>query len=444
MQLAGGKLVRSIGRWSLAALMINTMIGASIFGLPALIAGYLGTRAPLGFVVAAAVVGAIAACFAEVASQFREAGGPYLYVREAFGPLAGIEIGWLTWLNRVAAASAVADLFITYLSGFVPAAKSPAPRALVLLALWGILAAVNYRGVTTGNRVSNFFTVAKLALLGFFIVTGLLALWLHPALRILPQNIVVTPAHWLDAIILMIYSYGGFEAALVVSGEMRNPRRDVPLALLVAMAVTTALYVSVQYLVIHTIASPGATSTPVVDAARHFLPASAVSLVAAGTLVSAYGYLSANMLHTPRVTFAMAERRDFPRVMAAVHPQFRTPYISILVFTAALLSFSIAGSFKWNAILSAVSRLFVYAFVAVALLRLRKKRPEADAFRLPFAWLFVSAVLLFTALLVTRMDRAQFVVIALTVALALLNWLWARKHQPQESTAVTLANQIGG
>src|SRR5580704_11003260 len=170
----------------------------------------------------------------------------------------------------------------------------------------------------------------------------------------------------------MIYSYGGFEAALIASGETRDARKDIPFALFTAMAATTLLYMAVQYLVIHTIPNAGASTQPVVDSARQFLPALGVQIVAAGTLVSAYGYLSANMLHTPRITFAMGQGGDFPAIFAKIHPRFRTPHLSIVIFAAALLLFSIAGNFRWNAMLSSVARLFVYGSVAAALSVLRK------------------------------------------------------------------------
>jgi len=162
------------------------MIGASIFGLPALIAARLGKWSPVGFLVAFAGISVIAACMAEVASQFREAGGPYLYARTAFGPFLAIQNGWLTWLSRIAAVSAVANLFIAYLGEFLPGVRAPSVRAGVLTILIGFLALVNYRGVTGGNRLSNFFTVTKLTLLAFFVLTGLAALALHPAIRVEP------------------------------------------------------------------------------------------------------------------------------------------------------------------------------------------------------------------------------------------------------------------
>ncbi len=228
--------------------MVNTMIGASIFGLPALIAARLGKWSPVGFLVAFAGISVIAACMAEVASQFREAGGPYLYARVAFGRFLAIQNGWLTWLSRIAAVSAVANLFIIYLSEFFPGVRTPLARASVLTILIGFLAIVNYRGVTGGNRLSNFFTVTKVALLGFFVIAGLTALALRPEIRVMPAVTTPTSADWFEAVLLMIYSYGGFEAALIATGETRDARKDIPFALFAAIAATTVLFIAVQYL----------------------------------------------------------------------------------------------------------------------------------------------------------------------------------------------------
>src|SRR5258707_7112363 len=153
--------------------MLNTMIGASIFGLPSLIAARLGRLSPIAYFAAFAGVAVIAACLAEVASYFQEAGGPYLYAREVFGRFVGIQIGWLTWLSRISACSGVANLFLTYLTAFVPAARAPLVRAGILTVLIGFLAAVNYRGVTDGKWLSNFFTITKVLLLTLFVAAGL-------------------------------------------------------------------------------------------------------------------------------------------------------------------------------------------------------------------------------------------------------------------------------
>ena len=423
-------LVRAIGRWSLAALMLNTMIGSSIFGLPSLIAAHLGRFSPAGYLVAFAGVAVIAACLAEVASQFQEAGGPYLYARAAFGPFVGIQIGWLTWLARISAASAVANLFTSYLTAFVPAVGAPLLRFLVIAVLLSFLAAMNYRGVSSGNHLSNLFTVIKLALLTAFVVGGFAALALHPSVRVVPIGVPASAGDWLDAVILMVYSYGGFEAALFAAGEARNPRNDAPAALLIALVTATCLFIAVQYVVIHTLVNPAATRTAVVDSARQFLGPIGVVLVMMGTLGSTYGYLSANMLHTPRVTFAMAQQGEFPKLFAAIHPRFHTPYISIVVFAALLIMFSVAGNFRWNAMLSAVARMFMYGSIAAALPVLRRKQPQAASFRVPGGVFFAVLALLFSAVLITRMHFGELVVVSVTFALGALNWYWTRRRGP--------------
>jgi basic amino acid/polyamine antiporter, APA family len=421
-----GGLVRTIGRWSLAALMLNTMIGASIFGIPSIIAGYLGKLSPAGYLIAFAGIAVIAACLAEVSSYFQEAGGPYLYTRVAFGRFAAIQIGWLTWLSRITACSGVANLFITYLSSFFPAVTRGWIRATILTVLIGFLAAVNYRGVSGGKALSNLFTITKILLLALFIGGGFLALALHPSVRVTPAEAPLTAANCFQAILLMVYAYGGFEAALFASGEASDPRKDAPVALLIAIVTATLLYICVQFVVIYTLANPGATTKPAVDSARQFLGPIGVTLVAVGTLISVYGYLSANMLHTPRVTFAMGERGDFPSLFAAIHPRFRTPHISIVIFAMMLILFSIGGNFRWNASLSAISRLFMYGAIVAALPVLRRKYPHGAKFRLPAGMFFAVVGLAFMGVLLTQMHRAEVIVLSITFTVALLNWLWAR------------------
>jgi basic amino acid/polyamine antiporter, APA family len=181
-------LVRAIGRWSLAALMLNTIIGASVFGLPSLLAARLGRFSPVGYLVTAVGIAAIAACLAEVASQFRQAGGPYLYARVSFGQFAAIQIGWLTWLTRIVASAAAADLFVSYAAQFFPTVETWAVRLMVLGLLIGFLAVANYLGVTSGVRLSNFFTITKVLVVLFFITAGLTALLLYPGVRVTPRR----------------------------------------------------------------------------------------------------------------------------------------------------------------------------------------------------------------------------------------------------------------
>ncbi len=423
-------LVRAIGRWSLTALVINSIIGSGIFGLPAIVAGWLGPLSPFAYLLAAAGVGLIMACFAEVASRFTAAGGPYLYAREAFGPLLGVQIGWLTWLVRITAAAANANLFILYLAEFWPPAEEPIPRALLLTLLIGGLALVNYRGVRAGAQVSDIFAILKLIPLLLFIAVGL---FFTKPIELRPPP--PSADAWLQAVLVLVYAYGGFEAALLPMAEAKDPRRDAPFALFVALLVVTAIFTLIQVVVIGTLPETARTDRPLASAARVFAGALGAWVISAGALISVYGYLSSMMLNAPRLTFALAERGDFPSVFAAVHPRFRTPHISIVAFAILTWGLALAGTFAWNVLLSAVARLFTYASTCLALIVFRRKCAEAAAFRLPCGSLIAALALAFSAILVTRMGRGELLILLVTSLLALANWAWRVHHERRRTIA---------
>src|SRR5262245_44445480 len=404
------------------------MIGSGVFGLPAVIARHLGTASPWAYLVAAAGMAAIMACFAEVASRFREAGGPYLYAQVVFGRFAGIQMGWLAWLVRISAAAANANLFVVYLAEFWERAEEPWIRAAILVFVLGALAAVNYRGVGAGVGQSDLFAVAKLLALSIFVLAGgifLLGSSGAPAPE--PLAARAGASGWLEAVLLLVYAYGGFEAALIPMAEARDPRRDAPFALFTALVVCTVVYTLVQVVALGTLENAAESQRPLADAARAFLGGDGAALIAAAGLFSLYGYLAAAMLNAPRLTYALAERGDFPSFFAAVHPRFHTPHLSIATFYGLVLALAAAGTFERIATLSAVARLFTYGMVCAALLRLRRTREEPPAFRLPAAPVVVAVGILSCALAASRMGRAELEVVGATAALAVANWLWVRR-----------------
>ena len=429
------ELVRALGRWSLAALAINSVIGSGIFGLPSTVAGYLGTRSTVAVLIAGAAMAIIMACFAEVASQFSEAGGPYLYARTAFGRLVGILVGWTLYLAQTAAPAANANLFVVYLAEFWPRVKEPWPRFLILTLLVGMLALVNVRGARQGAVVSNVFTVAKILPLLMVISAGAALTLFHPTPWDGSQSF---PAQaWMKAIFLLIFAYGGFESALAPIGEAKDPARDTAFALLVTIVSCTAIYALVQWVVVGVL-GPGATSDrPLAEVARVTMGNRGAGLVAIGALISVYGYLSAKLLGMPRVTFALAEAGDLPRAFGAVSQRFHTPWFSILFFAAAVWGLALSGSFAWNVTLSVLARVFYYGVVCAALIALRRKQADPlDAtsaglrprsFRLPLGPAWAAIGVLICLALATQADLSKSVILAVTVAAAALNWLWARR-----------------
>jgi amino acid transporter len=423
-------LVRAIGRWSLAALAVNSIIGSGIFGLPATVAGLLGKRSVVAVLIAGAAMGVIMACFAEVASQFSEAGGPYLYARVAFGRLMGILVGWMLYLAQTAAPAANANLFVIYLAEFWPASKERWPRFVILTLLVGLLALINALGARQGTAVSNVFTVAKILPLLMVVLAGAAVTIIHPA----PWGAAAPmPASaWMKGMVLLIFAYGGFESALAPMSEAKNPGRDAAFALFVALLACTAIYALVQWVVVGVL-GPGATSDrPLAEVARITMGNRGAALVAIGALISVYGYLSAKLLGMPRVTFALAKGGDLPQLFAAVSARFHTPWFSILFYAAAVWGLAIVGSFAWNVTLSVVARLFYYAVVCAAVIALRRKQPLATGFRLPGGQVLavlgvgIAVVLCVAAQISKQVDLSKSVILAATVGAALLNWLWAR------------------
>jgi basic amino acid/polyamine antiporter, APA family len=338
----------------------------------------------------------------------------------------GVETGWMFFLSQLSAPAANANLFVIYLGQFWPKATAPLPRLFILSFLVGLLAAVNYRGVHSGAQVSNVFTVAKLLPLGIVIAGGVIYLLAHgPILMSGPSN--ATGGAWLKAILLMFFAYGGFESALAPMSEAKDPQRDAAFGLFAALVACTVIYTTIQWICVSLLTNASRSERPLADIAQLTLGTSGAILVTIGALISFYGYLSAKILGIPRLTFALAAQRDFPRIFAAVHPKFHTPYFSILVFAALTWALALFGNFAWNLTLSAVARLMYYGVGCAALPVLRRKYRGKALFRLPGGQLFAGIGVLICLLLLTQVDLSKSLILIATVIVGFLNFLWVRR-----------------
>ena len=304
-------LIRAIGRWSLAGLVLNSIIGTGVFVLPGTIAGQLGWASMYAWMLAAALTGAMIFCFAEVASRFSEAGGAYLYTKAAFGSFAGIQMAWMVYFVRCLTAAVQANLFTTYLAELWPAAATRPAEVAVTTTFIGLHALVNMRSVSGGANVSSFFAVVKLVPLTAFGLLGIA--WLAMG-RAAEPAIAADPTlnGWLTALLLLMFAYGGFESALIPLGEAKNARRDAPFALITALILVTVVYLAAQLTVLATLTEPAATDRPLAASARAMFGGSGAVLITIAALISVYGWLASNMLNVPRLTMAMAERGDLP------------------------------------------------------------------------------------------------------------------------------------
>ena len=417
-------LVRGIRRWDLVAIAINGIIGAGIFGLPSRVYSLIGTYSLIAFVACALVVALIILCFAEVSSRFSETGGPYLYAREAYQPAVAFEIGWLFWLARATAFAANCNLLINYLSFFWEPATTTVWRASIIVFIVAALAVINVLGIRQAAIVSNFFTVGKLVALIIFIAAGLFFLN--------PQAFEFGPApprgSFSQSVLLLVYAFTGFEMATVPAGEVRDPQRNLPRALIIAIFVVAFIYILVQVVCVGTLPSLGQSQKPLADAATHFLGTAGGAIISAGAVISITGNLNILLLSASRLPFAMAEQHQLPQLIGSVHKRFFTPHIAIGITAALLLFLTLKSSFVQLLTISTLARLVTYGATCLALPLFRNRREiPAPVFRLPGGTVIaiLSLLLIVWLLAHSTLQEAQATAIAAGVGLLIYFAYWS-------------------
>ena len=380
------------------------------------------------WLLAAVMTAVMILCFAEVASRFRIAGGAYLFTQAAFGRYVGLQIGWLAYVSRTTAGAVQANLFTTYLAEFVPWAGTRVGSIVVITVFIGFLAAVNLRSVLSGAQLSNVFATVKMTALIAFGALGLFWLAGHGSAGASGSD--VTAGSWLQMLLLLMFAFGGFESALMPLAEAKDPQRDAPFALLVGLALVTLVYVAAQLAVLATLSDPGATNRPLAASARVMLGAGGAAAISVAALISVYGWLSSNMLAVPRLTMAMAQQRDLPALFGKVHPTWRTPWVSILIYAGISWLLAVQATLLQNMTLSSVVRLFVYGLVCAALPVLRSKESRAGVgparFRAPAGVTLAVISVGLSLLLATRMSWREAITLGVTLALGTLHWLAVR------------------
>ncbi len=369
------KLVRGLGRWDLTAVAINTIIGTGIFILPARVFGLIGSFSLLAFVACAVIVGLIVLCFAEVSSRFQSTGGMYLYAREAFGPVVGFEVGWLYWIVRVVTMAANCNAMLIYLGFFFDGASEGLPRIAIISVVVIGITVVNLLGVRESAIMTNVFTVGKIVPLLLFAGIGLF--FVQPE----NFNFITAPQYgkFSDAVLLLIYAYVGFEAAVIPAGESKDPRKNMPFALLTALAFCAVLFILVQVVAIGTLPGLAESKTPLADAAGQFMGSFGGGFIAVGALISVLGNLNGGFLAASRLPFAMAEQKELPQALAKTHKKFKTPFLSIILTGAVILMITIFTTFLTAVAIATITRLLVYASTCLALPVFRKRQNSPEA-----------------------------------------------------------------
>jgi amino acid transporter len=403
------RLPRRLGLWSAIAVAVGSTIGSGIFGVPAGIAQHVGT---LGAMVLAWTIGAVVAVFgaltvAELSAMYPRSGGIYVFLREAYGPVPAFLFGWTNLVViRPTALGAIAIIFARYMSQFVP--MNEVQVRLVAAGAIAILAAANIRSVTWGAAIENATTAAKvLALAGLSLVVFAFARGAQGALA---QPISFTPLSWGGlgvALIAILWAYDGWADLTFMAGEVRDPGRNLPRALLGGTVIVMVVYLlaNLAYVRVLPMDVMARSTAVAADTASRLFGDLGKSVVAATVMVSCFGTLNASTMTGPRILFAMADDGLFFRPIAAVHPRWRTPWASIALCALLGIGYVSIQTFEQLADAFVLGIWPFYALGVGAVFILRRTRPEAPRpYRtwgypvVPLVFLLASVALLGNAL----------------------------------------------
>ncbi|HXT21316.1 MAG TPA: APC family permease [Thermoanaerobaculia bacterium] len=406
-------LVRAVGFWGLVAMCINAVVGSGVFLLPRETYSLLGPFSLWAPVLFAIPVFVLVLCFAAAASHFSEPGGAFLYARTAFGDFVGFETGWMNWIARVTSLAALSNGFVVSLARLRPTAAEPPVRAALIVATLGGLGAIHALGIRYGAGTIYAFTAGKVLPLVIFIAVALFALPSNP----LPASFTLPPAgtRWSDAALFMLFAYAGFENLGVPAGEYRDPRRHLPLALLVGILVIALLYALTQFAAMAVLPDLASTETPIADAAAVLMGHGGAVLVTVGALLSMLGTNSGTVLEGSRMLYALSLGRERFRALSRVHPRFHTPLLAIVLHVAIAIPVAIAGSFAKLALLSAVARMTTYLVTCAAVPRLARL---GAGFRVPIAVALLGVAI--SALLFATLSWKHLVAALLALGLGAL------------------------
>ena len=413
---------RAVGRWQLYALSVNDVIGSGIYLLPAAAAALLGPASLWAVLLAGVAVSLLVLCYAQAASYFDQPGGGYLYAREAFGDFIGFEVGWMLLLTRIASAAALSNGLAEAVTHFWPGAASGTMRIAIIAGSLGFLVAVNVVGVRAAARTGVFLSIAKVLPLLMFIAIGAA----HVDASLARPLTEPPPMHALgEAALLLLFAYAGFENLPAAAGEYRNPRRDVPFAMLSMIATVTAIYFAVQWVALGTLPGLAESQTPLAAASDRFAGAWLALVVTVGAAVSILGTNGNTVMLGPRYLHALAMDGYGPRVLARIHPRFRTPVPAILTVGILSLLLALSGSFVQLALLSVVARLCAYIGTALSVLVLRRRHDSREGvLRLPGGPLIpiLAAALSIALLASARIGNLVAGGLALLVGAVIYHW----------------------
>ncbi len=407
-------LRRALSTPEVLFLGINGVVGAGIFLLPGTVAKDAGNHAVWAYLVAGAIIILIGLAFAEASSMVSNTGGPYVYTSKAMGRTVGFTVGWMSWVTFVTGWAALSVGLAGYLIVLIP---SLAPfKAVIILGIIGLLCLLNSLGIRRGSGAVAFFTVAKLLPLALLILYGLFSLSTstsHPYMG-------GTPTHFGQAVLVLIFAYGGFEMASIPAGEMTNPKRSAAIGVVGTLVGTTIFYALIQWATQRLDPSLASSATPV-GAAGAMMFAGGAIVMTIGATISILGTQSGVALSAPRVLYALSLGDGLPPVFSKVWRRFQTPVVAIWVTGVLASLLALTGTFTHLILLNVAARLYEYGMVCIAVIILRLRDPKSTrAFRLPLGITIPLVAAILCLALLTRESGQQIVAAAAALVIGVL------------------------
>jgi amino acid transporter len=383
-------LLRAVGPLALSASIVNVVIGAGIFNVPSSLAAAVGTYGALAFLACSVAVGAVAICFAEGGSRVPTSGGTYGYIEAAFGQMPAFIAACLLWFSDVLACGGITAALADAVASVCPPTAQAAIRVAVIVGAIGGIGYINIRGVEAAARLINGSTFVKLIPLAVFVVVGAFAV--HAA-NYAPAAGPTASGGVGRALILALFAFTGMETAVCASGEVRDPTRTIPRALLIAMLVVTGFYVAVQLISQGILGASLAGSTvPLADAMARVSPGLR-ALMLVGAAVSMFGWISSDILGSPRIMFALSRDGLLPELLGRLHSRHRTPYVAICFYAAIAIGLALTGTFSELAVLSTLAVAPLYIGACAAAWFLARRGVALAGTPLSFRWLGVAATI---------------------------------------------------
>lgn len=365
-------LKREIGVRSLTLAILNITAGSGIFIIPAIIAEDLGAAAILAYLVCGALIFLIGLCFAEVGSKTSVSGGVYSYIENAFGPYAGFLANNIYWLGGcIVSDAAIANALVDTLKYFFPFLSNEIYRAALLVFVFGSIALINIRSVKNGVRLIEFATLGKLIPLIAVVVAG--AAFLSP--ENLRWTIEPTFSNLGAASLLLFFAFIGLDGPLSNGGEIKNPKRTVPLGIFFGITAVLVLYISIQLVTqgVLGVTVPAHKDAPLAAVANIAFGKWGAIIIIAASALSMLGALGGEILSIPRILFAGARDGLMPKPLAKVHDRYFTPHVAIAFYASLGLILAISGGFKQLATIASAAVLIIYLGVVLSTVKLRRK-----------------------------------------------------------------------